>query len=249
MFHGAMDKTSLLHLFLRKDLKLSKQELLRRAAELLSLRLSAKEHTIIVSSLTSRALWRHGLGIMELMAQRQLEADAAARHAAFRGSWSHAFCALKFEEISKDLDDLAAVAAKGGAWQTAAEVLASLKHRSVRPSLRTRTAGSGAMSSCYAWRNALELHREADAQLTTTVAAACTRAMQWQMALRLLKARAGQWDQRLEGCLVDALAKGRHLEHISGIRKPNLITLTSVIGTCGGAMFRRALALTSFLVH
>lgn len=219
------------------------QELLRRARELQSLRLSAKEHTIILSSLTSRALWRHGLGIIELMAQRQVQSDAAARHAALSGSWSHAHALWRIEAAlgaARDLDDAAAVAARGARdWSTAGDLLASLAHRSVRASLRSRTAAGGAMSSCYAWRNALELHGEADAQLTTTVAGACTRAMQWQIALQLLKPRAGQWDQRLQGCLVDALAKGRHLEHICGIRKPNLVTLTSVIGACGGAMFRR----------
>ena len=211
--------------------------------------------------MTAAVLWPAALATLHNMGQLRIESDSPARHAAFSGciweSWQHAQSLLDIEEargytpwLMKDLDDAAAVFARAswGSWGTAGFVLARLGQNSIEASLRTQTAAISGLSSASAWwvaTSACESLPTWDAQLLTTVAGACTRAMQWAKALQYFQGKTVKsLDQKMRGLLVDALAKGQQLQKVmetldsfrSFRLQTNLITLTAAIGACGSAV-------------
>lgn len=235
------------------------KELLRTALALRKESLSAKEWTIILTSMTAAVLWPEALSTLQSMGQLRVESDAAARHAAFSGcigeSWWHARLLLEAEVARglgpgtppKDIHDAAAVSARAwGSWTMAGSILSWLRQSSLDVSLRTRTAAVSGLSRASAWSMAISASADCldwDGQLVTTVAGACTRAAQWVQALHCFHGRERKsFDRKMQGSLVDALGKGHQLQKVleilAGFRshrmQPTVITLSAVIGACGG---------------
>ena len=219
---------------------------------------SAKEFTIVLSSLTRMALWQRAGNALQKMSCVRVEIDAAARHAALsRSRWQMVQSLLQAESGAKDVNDAACLQAKAYAaaqlWSTATNVLEQVAQMRLQPSIQLHTAVAGGFSTSALWQLAclqVESVEESsqDPQFFTAVAGTCSKAGRWLHTLLLLRRASVRRDVAMFGVLLHALAKGRQLEDVLGVMaefessklRLNSAIVSSALGAFGSSALPEA---------